>query len=75
MAHFHGIYHGNCALKYIGGILELRKIGFGGLKGQFNVKNDNFRGLIAKIDHYRPTLATRTNLWPIFMEYAMGIVP
>ena len=75
MAHFHGICHGNCALKYIGGILELRKIGFGGLKGQFNVKKANFRGLIAKIGHYRPIWATRTNPWPIFMEYSMDIVP
>ena len=35
---------------------------------------DNFRGLIAKIAHYRPILATRTYIWPIFMEYTMGIV-
>ena len=75
MAHFHGVCHGNCAIKYVGGILELRKLHFRGLKGPFNVKNANFRGLIPKIGHYRPILATRTHLWPIFMEYAMGIVP
>ena len=75
MAHFHGIGHGNCALSYVEGVLELRKLDFRGLKGQFDVKKANFRGLIAKIGHYRPILATRTHLWPIFMEYVMGIVP
>ena len=30
--------HGNCALKYVGGILKLIKLHFRGLKGQFNVK-------------------------------------
>ena len=75
MAHFHGICHGNCPLKYVGGILELRKLDFRGLKGQFNVKNANFKGLIAKIGPYRHILATRTHTWAIFMEYVMGIVP
>ena len=74
MAHFYRICHKNCALKYVGCILEPRKLDFRGLKGQFNVKNANFRGLIAKIDHLRPILASRTKLWPIFMEYAIGIV-
>ena len=75
MAHFHGVCHGNCSLRYVGGILELRKLNFRGLKGQFDVKKANFRGLIAKIGHLRPILASRTHLWPIFMDYAMGIVP
>ena len=63
-----------CPKVYVGGVLELRKLDFRGLKGQFDVKKANFRGLIAKIAHYRPILATRTYLWPIFMEYTMGIV-
>ena len=75
MVHFHIICHENCSLKYVGGILELRKLDFRGLKGQFDVKKANFRGLIVKIGHYWPIWATRTHLWPIFMEYAMGIVP
>ena len=75
MAHFYGLCHRKCALRYVEGILEHRKLDFRGLKGQFDVKKANFRGLIAKIGHYRPILATRTHLWPIFMEYAMGIVP
>ena len=75
MAHFHGIYHGNCVLRYVGGVLVLRKLDFRGLKGQFDVKKFNFRGLIVKIGHYWPILATRTHLWPIFMEYSIGIVP
>ena len=75
MAHFHGIFHGNCTVKYVGGILEPTNLYFGGLKGQFDVKNAHFRGLIAKIGHYRPILATKTHLWPIFMEFAMGIEP
>ena len=49
MAHFYGIYHGNCALSYVRGFLVLTKLNFGGLKGQFDVKKANFRGLIAKI--------------------------
>ena len=53
----------------------LRKLNFGGLKGQFDVKKDNLRGLIAKIGHYRPILTTRTQLRSIFMEYAIEIVP
>ena len=37
------------ALLYIGGILELKKLDFRGLKCQSDVKKVNFRGLIAKI--------------------------
>ena len=69
------ICYDNCALKYVQGILELRKVYFKGLKSQFNVKKANFRGLIAKIGNYRPILTTRTHLRPIFMEYAIGTVP
>ena len=75
MAHFHGFCHRNCALWYIGEVLELRKLDFRGVKGQFDVKKTNFRGLIAKIGHLRPILASRTHLWPIFVNSAMGIVP
>ena len=75
MEDFHELCHGNCALRYIGGVLELKNLDFRGLKGHFDVKKANFRGLIAKIGHYRPILASKTNLWPIFMDYAMGIVP
>ena len=31
-------YAMNCALRYVGGFLVLRKLNFGGLKGQFDVK-------------------------------------
>ena len=71
MAHFHGIGHVNCALSYVEGVLELKKLDFRGLKGQFDVKMANFRGLIAKIGHYWAILASRNHLWPIFMEYAI----
>ena len=74
MTNFHDVYHGNCALRYVGGVLELRKLYFRGPKGQFDMEKANFRGLIAKIGHYRPILATITDRWPIFMEYTMGIV-
>ena len=60
MAHFHGLCLRNCSLRYVGGILELRKIDVMGLKGQFVVKKANFRGLVAKIGCYRPILASRT---------------
>ena len=63
-----------CALRYVGEVLGVKKLDFWGLKGQCDYKNANFRGLKAQIDHYRPIFASRTNLWPIFMEYAMGIV-
>ena len=55
--------------------LELRKLNFRGLKGQIDVKKANLRGLIARIGHYRPILATRTHLWSVFMEYVIKIVP
>ena len=75
MAIFHGLCHGNCVLKYVGGILELRKFDFRGLKDQFDFKKPILRGLTAKIGRHRSILASRTHLWPIFMDYAMGIVP
>ena len=75
MTHFHGICHRNCDLRYVGGVLEFQKLNFRGLQGQFDVKNANFRGLIAKISHFRPILASRTHLRPISMDYTIGIVP
>ena len=75
MAHFHDLCHKNCTLKYIKGILELRKLDFWGLEGQIDVKNANFRELIPKIGYLRPILTSRTQLWPTFKDYAMGIVP
>ena len=75
MAYFYGLCHRNCALRYIGGVLELRKLDFRGLKGQFDVKKANFRGLIAKNRPFEALLASRTHIWPIFMDYTMGIVP
>ena len=74
MIHFHGICHGEFDPRYVGGFLEFRKLDFRGLKGQFDVKKANFRGLIAKIGNYRPNLASRTHIWPISMDYAIGIV-
>ena len=47
MAYFLGIFHGNCDLRNVGGVLEFRKLGFRGLKGKFDVKKANFRGLIS----------------------------
>ena len=75
MAHFHEVGHGNCVLRYVGGALEPRKLDFRGIKGQFNVKMANFRGLIAKIGRVRPILTSRPHQRPIFMDYGMGIVP
>ena len=75
MVHFHRMCHDNCALKYVQGILELRKVYFKGLKGQFDVKKANFGGLIAKFGHYRPILTTCTHLRAIFIDYVMGRVP
>ena len=66
MAYFHETYHEICALRYVEGVLVLRKLDFRGLKGQYDAKKANFRGLIVKIGHYWPIWATRTHLWPIF---------
>ena len=74
MAPFLGLGHGNCGLRYVGGILHPRKLGFRGVKGQFDVKKANFRELTAKIGYLRPILTSRDHLWPIFMEYAIRIV-
>ena len=74
MTHLHELSHGNCVLRYIGGILVVRKLDFRGLKGQFDVKKANFRGLTAKIDYLRPILKSRIHLWSIFMNFAMGTV-
>ena len=74
MAHFHGVLDGNCTLRYAGRVFVIRKLEFRGLKRQYDVKEINFRGLIARIGYYRPILATRTHLWPIFMECVIGIV-
>ena len=49
MTQFHGIWHEKFDLKYVGGILELRKIDFRRLKGKFDVKKAKFRRLIARM--------------------------
>ena len=66
MAHFYRLYHGNCALRFGGGIPELKKLDFRGLEGQFDAKKDNFRGQIAKNQQLRPILASRTHLCRIY---------
>ena len=63
MAHFYGVFHGYFTLRYVGGVLVLRKLDLGVSNVNTMSKKANFRGLIAKIGNYRP----------IFMEYAMGI--
>ena len=68
MTHFHGLYHRNRALRYVEGIVELVKILFRGLKGQFYVKKANFRGLMAKIGDCRPIVASKTHPWSYFLE-------
>ena len=57
MAHFLGLYHGNCSLRYVRGILQSRMFGFRGLKGQFDVEKANFRELTAKIGYLTLPLA------------------
>ena len=48
MNHFNELCHRNCDIRYISGVLEIRKFDFRGIKDQLDVKNGNFRGLIAK---------------------------
>ena len=75
MTHLHGLLHGNRALSYFRGMFEFRKLDFRGLKGQFDVKNANFRVLIPKIGYFRPILTSRTNPLPINTGFAMGFLP
>ena len=42
MVHVHELYHRNCALRYFGRVLELSKLLFRRLIGQFDVKKVNF---------------------------------
>ena len=39
---FHGLCHGNCVLRHVLEILQLKKLCFRGLKGQFDVKKGHF---------------------------------
>ena len=64
IANFHGLCHENCALLYVGGVLELRKFGIRDLNGRFDVKKAYLQGLVAKIGYLRPILALRTHLCP-----------
>ena len=75
MVYLNRLCHRYCAVRYAGGFLELRKLDFRGLKGQFDFKKAKFRGLVAKIGLLRLILTFRTHLWLIFMDFAMGIVP
>lgn len=52
----------DCALNYVGGILEFKRFDFRGLKDLFDVEKVNFRGSIAKSGHYRTIFASRTYL-------------
>ena len=70
MAHFHGLCRMNCDLKHIGGILELSKLDFRRLKGQFDVKKANLRGLKAKNSYLWPILAYRTHPGSVFLDCA-----
>ena len=75
MAHFHVVCLGNYAFKYVGGVLEFRKLDFRDLKGQFDVKRPNLGSQKAKISDLGRILASRTHNGPIYMIYAMGFVP
>ena len=76
MIQYHDLYYKNCGLKYIEQILDFRtkKLRFGGLKAQFDVKNAHFRGLLAKIGSLRPILALRFTHDLFFMFCAMESV-
>ena len=75
MAHIHRLCHENCVLRYVERILQLMKLEIRGLKGRFDVKKANFRGLLAKIGSLMPIWAFGIHKRPIFMIYVMGIVP
>ena len=75
MTHFHYLCHGNCALRYVGGILELIKLYSERFNSKFDVKKAYFRRLIAQICYLRPNLASKSHLCAISMEYVIEIVP
>ena len=73
MAHFHDLCHGNCALKYIKGILELRKLDFEVLKGQFDVKKaKGLRGLKSKTGYLRPISTAPGNPYSLIVQDGTG---
>ena len=74
MANFLELCYGNCGLMDYRGILQPRKLDFRGVKGQFDVKKANFRGLTAKIGYLRLIFTSRDRLWPIVTDYVIGIV-
>ena len=57
MAHFHGLCHRSCGLRYVRRILWPIKLDLGVVKANSMLKKDNFRGLIAKIGCLRSILA------------------
>ena len=75
MANFDELCHGNLCLRYVKGVLELRKLDFRGLNGQFDVKKAYFRGQIAKIGVYRPILATKIDPWLISRNMSWEFSP
>ena len=60
---------------YEKGFLEFRNLDFMDLKGQYDLKKANFRGLIAKIGYLSPILGSRTHLLHISLDYTIEIVP
>ena len=68
MVYFLGIFHGNCDLRNVEGVLEFSKLDFRDLKGQFDVKKANFGGLIAKIGQN----ATMTHFKSNFMSFRIA---
>ena len=64
MVDFHDLCLRNCAIRYVGGVLELRKLNFRGSNANLMSKKLNFRRLIAKIGHYRLILASKPTYDP-----------
>ena len=74
MTNFHGLCHGIYSLRYVEGILQPRKLDFRGLRGQFDDKNANFKGLGTKNGYLWQILPYGTHLGSILLDCAMGIV-
>ena len=73
MDHFLGLYHENCALRYVGIVLKPGKLYSRVFIGQFDVKRQTLEE-VAKFGYFRCILTSITHLRPTFMDYTIRIM-
>ena len=58
MVLFYGLRQEHGDLRYVEGILGIRKLDFRSFQRPIRCKKSNFRELMAEVGHYRPILAS-----------------